>query len=232
MIGAIAKAVDQLGDRAFRSVLIKAVGLTVGVLVALYALAAWLVSGLGPYDLPWIGVVDPGAWATGLAVGAVMLASVFLMIPVASICIGFFLEDIAAAVEARHYPALPPATRLSFAAALLDALQFFGVLVAANLAALVIYLLVPLLAPVIFYLVNGYLLGREYFQLVALRRIPKADARRLRRRHGGRIWLMGIAMAVPLSIPIVNLLVPLVGVAAYTHLFHDVGRDRASAAAV
>ncbi len=222
MIGPIAKALDQIGDRAFRAVLLKAVGLTVGVLVALYVLAGWLVAGLGPYDLPVIGVVDPGGWAAGIAVGALILASVFLMIPVASICIGFFLEDIAAAVEARHYPDLPGASPLSLSRALVDSLQFFGVLVIANLCALVIYLLVPPLAPVIFYVVNGYLLGREYFQLVALRRVPKSEARRLRRRHRGRIWVMGMAMAVPLSVPIVNLLVPLVGVAAYTHLYHDI----------
>lgn len=221
MTGAILRALDQLGDPRFRGVLLKAVLLTVAVLVALFALVGWMVSGVDPFTLPWIGEVDPSGWLTGIAIGAMLLASIFLMIPVASICIGFFLEDIAGAVEDQHYPGLPPANRLSLPAAILDSLQFFGVLVVANIAALAIYLLVAPLAPFIFYIVNGYLLGREYFHLVALRRLPKAEAVALRRANKGRIWFMGVAMAVPLSIPIVNLVVPFVGVAAYTHLFHS-----------
>lgn len=90
----------------------------------------------------------------------------------------------------------------------------------ANLGALVIYLLVPPLAPVIFWMVNGYLLGREYFTLVALRRLGRERAEALRRRHALRIWLLGTAMTVPLSLPLLNLIVPLIGVAVFTHQFH------------
>ncbi|RED12096.1 EI24 domain-containing protein [Pontivivens insulae] len=218
---AILRALDQLGDPRFRGVLIKAILLTIAVLVALFTLVGWTVSGVDPFTLPWIGEVDPSGWLTGLAIGAMLLASVFLMIPVASICIGFFLEDIAGAVEDRYYPSLPKANKLSVPAAIIDSLQFFGILVAANLAALIIYIFVAPLAPFIFYIVNGYLLGREYFHLVALRRLPKREAVALRKANKGRIWVMGIAMAVPLSIPILNLIIPFVGVAAYTHLFHQ-----------
>jgi uncharacterized protein involved in cysteine biosynthesis len=72
----------------------------------------------------------------------------------------------------------------------------------------------------IFWLVNGYLLGREYFQLVAARRLGRKGATVLRRRHRGRIWMIGTAMAVPLSLPLVNLVVPIIGVAVFTHQFH------------
>jgi CysZ protein len=96
-----------------------------------------------------------------------------------------------------------------------------------NLAALVVYLTVAPLAPFVFWLVNGFLLGREYFQLVALRRLSPAEAAALRRRHAGRIWLAGTAMAVPLSVPVVNLLVPIVGVAVFTHQFQRMTRDAA-----
>ena len=223
MIGAVLKALDQLPDPRFRGVLIKAVLMTLGVLVALYVLVGILVAGIDPFTLPLIGLVDPGGLMTGLAIGAVMLASIFLMIPVASLCIGFLLDDIAGAVEDLHYPHLPKARGASLTTTLLDTVRFFAILVGANLAALVIYIMVAPLAPVIFYLVNGYLLGREYFQLVALRRLSPVEAKALRQLNRGRIWAMGVAMAVPLSIPVLNLLVPLIGVAAYTHLFHDLG---------
>lgn len=227
MMQPIFLALNQLPDPRFRMVLIKAIAMTLGVLIGIYALVGYLVSGIDPFTLPLLGMVDPGTWLAGLAVGAVMLASIFLMIPVASLCIGFLLEDIANAVEGVHYPALPPAKSPGLLATVIDSLRFFGILVAANLGALVIYVFVAPLAPFIFYLVNGYLLGREYFQLVALRRLPPAEANALRQANRGRIWAMGVAMAVPLSIPILNLIIPLVGVAAYTHLFHEV-RGRVS----
>lgn len=220
MIDPIAKALNQLPDPRFRFVLIKAIAMTLGVLIAVYAVVGYLVAGIDPFTLPWIGTVDLGGLMAGLAIGAMMIASIFLMIPVASLCIGFLLEDIADAVEDLHYPHLTPARPPSLLVTLLDTVRFFAILVAANIAALAIYLLFAPLAPVIFYLVNGYLLGREYFQLVALRRMSLAEAKALRRAHRGRIWAMGVAMAVPLSVPLLNLVIPLIGVAAYTHLFH------------
>ena len=94
-----------------------------------------------------------------------------------------------------------------------------------NLAALVVYLTVAPLAPFVFWLVNGFLLGREYFQLVAVRRLGAAGAAALRRRHFGRIWVAGIAMVVPLSVPVLNLVVPIIGVAVFTHQFHRMAQD-------
>ncbi len=220
MIAPILAALNQLPDPKFRMVLLKAVAMTLGVLIVLYTVVGYLVSGIDPFSLPWIGMVDPAGLLAGLAVGAMMLASVFLMIPVASLCIGFLLDDIAEAVEQKHYAHLPAATPPGLLTTIVDTVRFFAILVVANIAALAIYLLVAPLAPFIFYLVNGYLLGREYFQLVALRRLPPREASALRKSNRGRIWVMGVAMAVPLSIPVLNLIVPLIGVAAYTHLFH------------
>jgi uncharacterized protein involved in cysteine biosynthesis len=76
------------------------------------------------------------------------------------------------------------------------------------------------LAPIIFWGLNGFLLGREYFTLAAIRRVGRTKAKQLRRRHVGRIWLAGALMAVPLSVPLVNLLIPILGAATFTHLFH------------
>jgi uncharacterized protein involved in cysteine biosynthesis len=89
-----------------------------------------------------------------------------------------------------------------------------------NLLALAVYLFAGPLAPVVFWVVNGYLLGREYFTMVAMRRVGRAGARALRRRHAGEIWLAGTLMAAPLSVPLVNLLIPVLGAATFTHLFH------------
>jgi uncharacterized protein involved in cysteine biosynthesis len=67
---------------------------------------------------------------------------------------------------------------------------------------------------------NGFLLGREYFQIAAMRREGREGAKALRKRHIGTIWLAGCLMALPLSIPVVNLLIPVLGAATFTHLYH------------
>lgn len=227
----LGQALAQIGDPRFRRVLFRALLLTIAAL----ALLSWaVVAGTGwllpdSVSLPWIGPVgfldEIASWA---AVGAMLLLSIVLMVPVAAAIVGFFLDEVADAVEARHYPALPAAREQGIAAQAGDALRFFALVVVVNLFALVVYLTIAPLAPFVFWLVNGFLLGREYFQLVALRRLAPADAAALRRRNAGRIWLAGIAMAIPLSVPVLNLLVPIVGVAVFTHQFHRMARNAAA----
>lgn len=149
-----------------------------------------------------------------------LILSMFLMFPVASVFIGFSLESIADAVEDKHYPGLPTVDPQPFSEIIVESLKFMLILIVANLFALVIYLLSTVLAPIIFYVVNGFLLGREYFHLVAARRLGAKEAARLRKKNMLEIWLTGIVMAIPLSIPIINLFVPIVGVAVFTHQFH------------
>lgn len=97
------------------------------------------------------------------------------------------------------------------------------------MAAFGAYLLLPPLAPLIFLALNGFLLGREYFQLIAARRLGRAGARALRRRHAATIWLAGALMALPLLVPVVNLLVPVIGAATFTHLYHRLPKGDPSA---
>ena len=222
IVGDFLKALGQIGDPAFRWVLFKGIGLTVALLVAVtwavLAILGWLLP--DTLTLPWIGTVG---WIdealSGLSVIAVLVASVFLMIPVASSFTSIFLDEVADAVEARHYPALPRAGRVPLADALRDTVRFLGVLIGANILAFAAYLAFPPAAPVIFLALNGYLLGREYFLVVAMRRLGRAGAYDARRRHNAEIWLAGALMALPLTIPIMNLLVPVLGAATFTHLF-------------
>ena len=223
MLGDFFRALGQLGDRRFRSVLWRGIGLTLALLVAVYVLVLNAIRVFVPdqVTLPWIGPVGGiDAVLSWGSIPVILLASVFLMVPVASAFTGFFLEDVAEAVEDRHYPALPALTPVPFLTTVLDSMVFFGVLVLANLLALTIYPFAGPLAPVVFWAVNGYLLGREYVTMVAMRRVGRAGARMLRRRHAGEIWLAGTLMAAPLSVPLVNLLIPVLGIATFTHLFH------------
>jgi uncharacterized protein involved in cysteine biosynthesis len=226
ILGCFLKAVAQVFDRRFLRVLLLGLGLTVLLLLGVYGLFLWGLQALLGEEVTIFGrevtwVDDLLSWAS---IGLMLLLSVFLMVPVASAFTGLFLEDIAAAVEAEHYPALPPVPRLPWSDALIDSVNFFGVLLGVNLLALVAYVFVGPFAPLLFWAVNGYLLGREYFQMVAMRRLGRQGAKAARRRHSGTIWLAGVLMAAPLSVPLVNLLIPVLGAATFTHLFHRLNR--------
>jgi CysZ protein len=229
IFAAFFRALGQLGDRRFRRVVLLGALLALALLVAVYAGFLQLVWWLTPesIDLPIVGPVSGVETLLGWASLLLMIGfSVFLMVPVASAFTGLFLEDVVDAVEDRHYPGLPPATAQRWAEALLQSMNFLGLVIVVNAGALMVYPFVGPAIPLVFWSVNGFLLGREYFTMVAQRRMPKAEVAAMRRRHRGKLWLAGTLMAAPLSIPLVNLLVPVLGVATFTHIFHRLAADR------
>lgn len=217
------RALGQMGDPRFSRVLLQAVLVTLAGLALVFWVAMLSLGWLLPetVTLPWIGTVgfvdNLVSWA---AVGVMLALSVVLMVPVAAGVVGFFLDEVAAAVEARHYPNLPPLFALGLSQQVADSLRFMALVIAVNIGALLIYVIAPPLAPVVFVLVNGFLLGREYFQLVAMRRLGPEGARALARRHFWRLWLGGTLMAAPLTVPLLNLVIPILGVAVFTHQYH------------
>lgn len=215
------RAAGQFGDPRFQSVLWRGIGLTVLLLVLATAATVWGVNHLIPahLTLPWIGAVGGlHLLAGGAAVLAMLLLSAFLMVPVAAAFTGLFLDEVATAVEARHYPGLPPARAQAWGELVGDGMRLALLSLGVNLLALIAYLISGPLAPLLFWAVNGYLLGREYAQGAAARRMDPAAARAICRRNLGPIWAMGTLLAVPLTIPVVNLAVPILAAAAFTHL--------------
>ncbi|MGB0439917.1 MAG: EI24 domain-containing protein [Paracoccaceae bacterium] len=224
ILTAFFRTLGQVGDPRFRSVLLRGIALAVALLFGFFVLTQGLVAWLTPdtVTLPWVGAV--GGLDTVLGIGAfvAMLGlSVILMVPVASAMTSLFIEDVAQAVEDRHYPGLPPTKAVPFGDAIRDSAAFLGQLIAANIVALVLYLLLPFAALFIFWALNGFLLGREYFTMAAMRRVGRIKARHLRRKHRGMIWMAGTLMAMPLTVPLVNLVIPILGAAVFTHLFHS-----------
>jgi len=219
------KALGQIGDPRFRKVLLLGVGLTLALLVAAYAglllVIEWLTG--ETTTLPVVGEVG---WVGDLlSFGSLLLMivlSAFLMVPVASAITSLFLDEVAQAVEDRHFPRLPPARPTPLGEAIRDTVNFLGIIIGANLAALVLYVIFAPAAPVIFYALNGYLLGMEYFTLAAIRRVGRVEAKKMRRRHLLTIWIAGVLMALPLTVPLVNLFIPILGAATFTHLYHRV----------
>lgn len=218
-----AKALGQILDRRFWRVMIVGILLGIALLVAGYAGILWLIQWIDPSQiaLPFVGKIT---WLTDLlgwaSLAFVAVLSIFLMVPVASAITALFLDDVAQAVEDKHYSYLPVAGRVSFYDGLKETVNFLGLLIGANVLALILAGFMPLAYPFIFYLLNGFLLGREYFMIAALRRETPQRARALRAAHAGQIWLAGCLMAIPLTIPVLNLIIPVLGAATFTHLYH------------
>ncbi len=217
---------DLLNPKALK-ILAKGIGLALLLLATLYVVLVKILAATLPpvVDMPLIGPLDTsGALLTWGAFFAMLGLSVVLMGPVASAFIGLFIEEVAEDVESRHYPALPPLAEKPLGQSVEASLRFFALVVGANLAALAL-MVIPLFwpfAPFIFAGVNGYLLGREYFQMVALRRLAPAEARALYEAHKGKVIAAGVLMALPLAVPLVNLAVPVLGAATFTHLYHKI----------
>ncbi|NTI49835.1 sulfate transporter family protein [Agrobacterium rhizogenes] len=216
-----------------RKVFWKVLGLT---LLALAVLWFALNSTFVAVVLPWLQSFLPSApdwtsWLTlllGLLAGlGLALALALLIAPVTALIAGLFLDDVADVVEKRDYPADPPGKALPFVPAMKGSLKFLGVVIVGNIFALFL-LFIPGVNLVAFFLVNGYLLGREFFEFAAMRFRSPDEARQFRIKHAFTVFLAGLVIAAFLAIPIVNLLTPLFAAGMMVHLHKLISRKEAA----
>jgi CysZ protein len=219
MFSAFTRAVADLSVPGLRRVL--ALGLTIAItcFAALW-IAVALVLGQATF-FAW----RPLNWLADLLGAAAVLGLTWLLFPaVVTIVMGFFVERIAAAVEARNYPGIAPPRQASMAEATVTTARLMGLTILLNLLALPVYLFLPGLNFFVFLGLNGYLFGREYFEVVALRRLEPHAARALRHRFAGRVFVAGTAIAGIFAVPLVNLLAPVIATAFMLHFFEGLPR--------
>jgi CysZ protein len=215
MLKSAFRAFGDLFSPEFRSVLLKALGLTVALFIAVLIIAEMLIASFTHFSWPWADrLVELG---TGLAL---LVAFFFLMSPVTAAFAGLFLDQIAEKVEERHYPWDPRGTSLPAGRAMLLAVQFFIVVLVVNLAVLPMVLFG--VGAFVLIAVNAYLIGREYFEMVAMRHMPVEEARILRKENSPTVFIAALLPATMSLVPILNLAVPLFSTAYFTHLFKSV----------
>jgi CysZ protein len=227
MLDAAGKALAQMFTPPFRGVLLKSIGLAIAILVvlgiALDRLLVWLSGTGGQWIEGTLGAIAHWpvvalGWALAFAIGFGLFAgAIFLMPAVTALVASFFADEIAEQVERVHYSADPPGVALPVVRATIE-----GVKIA--LLALLVYLfclpflLFAGLGAVMFFLATAYLLGREYFELAAMRFHPPEEAKALRRIHRGTVFTAGCFIAAFVSVPILNLATPLFGTAFMVHI--------------
>jgi uncharacterized protein involved in cysteine biosynthesis len=232
MIQGLTKAVAQLGDPDLRKIVWRAFALALLLFVVLWGLSWWLLDWAGGGLVAWLGT--GGFWGGAIetlvelgGLAAVLIASFLLFPAMIGLTQGVFLEDAAGVVEARHYPQLPQAHEQPILEGVRDGLSLALTTMILNVLILPVYVILSIVPPlnvILFYALNGYLLGREYFEVVAVRRLTHANVKALRRRHRGRLTAAGVVIAVLLTIPLVNLLAPVVATAFMVHVFEGLRR--------
>jgi CysZ protein len=202
----------------FDPALIGAVMKSLLLTLVLFAVLFWAAE-YALHQLPTLGAHWVNVLLELLAPVLLFLMVLFLGAPVAAIFGSLFLDGIAASIEARCYPADPKAAGIPFLASLGAGARFTGIVIVADLVLLPFDIVLPGAAEIATVLVNGLLLGREYFELEAMRHLSRGAAETMRRRHASAIFGGGIVISLFTHVPIVNLFAPLFATALMVHMF-------------
>ena len=227
MLDAAAQALSQMFSQPFRAVLLKSIGLALILIViigiGLHHLLAWVADAgegfaeqtLGPNAHGPLAVL---AFILSIAAGlGILVGSVFLMPAVTALVASFFVDDIALEVERSRYPGEPEGKPLPLMRAAIEGVRTALLAIVVYLVALP-FLLFAGFGAFIFFFCTAYILGREYFELAALRYRGVAEVRALRKQHSGTVFVAGMFIAAFVSIPVLNLATPLFGMAFMVHL--------------
>ncbi len=224
MLSQLTKTLGQINDPTFRKVIIKGLAWSILVFILLMAIVWHLLSSTNFSGIEWIeAALDTLGWFVVLIISIILFPSIVLTV------ITFLLEEIAISVEDKHYEELPAPRHQTLLelAATGSRLTLCAILL--NLIALPIYLVLSFLPPLnilVFIIVNGYLMGREYFELVSLRRLTPKETRMLWKRNRGKLFIAGSIIAGLLSIPFINWCMPVIAAAYMLHIFESIRSTR------
>jgi CysZ protein len=226
MINDFSKALNQLRDpQIIRPLLYSAIAALV-MLSAMLVLGIWLIksAGIGGWTPSWTFLSFLNNAIQLLFDITPILIAIFLFPTAAVFLQAFVLDNVIEAVEARHYPGHKSSHHQRWHEIAIGSCRFAVLAIALNLCLLIISIFLlfaaPPLAPIPFYLVNGYLLGREYFSLVAVRHLTASNTNLLRKRNKRANLRDGVFLTFLFSMPIINLVAPILATSYMTHRFH------------
>jgi CysZ protein len=230
MFQAAFRAMSEVFEPQFRAIFWKMLGFTLGILVVIWIVLQWIVThflGVAATEYGngagWVGWIE---WSISILTGiGAVFALGFLIAPISALFAGLFQDEIADIVDAKDYPGDRPGQAVPFAQSVGQTIKFTGVVILGNLFALIL-LLVPGINLIAFFLVNGYLLGREFFEFAAMRFLPPAEAKAFRKARGGTVFLAGLIIACLLAVPILNLVTPIFATIFMLHLFKMLAAER------
>jgi CysZ protein len=227
MLDAAVKALSQILSPPMRSILWRSIGMALVLIVVLAIGLQRLLSFLATSGEGWAEALlgpsfhtplDVLAWIVSIAAGlGIVFGAVLLMPAITSLVASFFVDEVADHVEREHYPLERPGVALPFGLAMTEGVK------TALLTILVYLIALPFVVFagagfLIFFIATAWLLGREYFELAAMRFRSPEEAKAMRRGNAATIFAAGLIIAAFVSIPIVNLATPLFGMAFMVHM--------------
>jgi CysZ protein len=220
LFAALLKSLRQMGDVKFKRTLFIGVGAAAMVQIILAVLLWKSVGQIELLEWDWANTI------LGLLGGFAAHALLLLTFPAISTTVmSVWLDDVAQAVETVHYPNLPALRQQSLAGQMGAGARFAAVTIGLNLMILPLYL-IPGVNLILYYLLNGYLFGREYAELVLLRRLDDKETKALRQANRGLFFFTGALIAFLFSVPLLNLAAPVLGAAIMTHVAESLRRTR------
>jgi len=219
MLTALIRAIEEVFTPPLRRVVVLSLALALASFAVLWIGLAILVHNtnmFGWWPLDWL--IDL------LGALAILVLSSLLFPAVVTLVMGFYLDRVAAAVETRDYPGLDAARGTPLYDIVAATLRLMLLTIILNLLALPLYLLLPGINFFVFLALNGYLFGRTYFEVVALRRLDRGTAKAVRRRFAGRVFIGGLVITGLFSLPLVNLIAPVIATAFMVHVFLSLRR--------
>ena len=227
MLDAALKALSQILSPPMRSILWKSVGLAlvliVAAAVALQRLLSWLAGSGELWAETMVGsdyhmLINILAWIVSIAAGlGIVVGAVFLMPAISSLVASVFVDDVADIVELEHYPAERPGKALPVGRAVVEGSKTALLTILVYLIALP-FVLIAGAGFIVFFIATAWLLGREYFELAAMRFRSPEEAKIMRKQNSATVFAAGLFIAAFVSIPIVNLATPLFGMAFMVHM--------------
>ncbi len=217
MFKSAGRALRMIFEPALFGVVLKSFLLSFLIFAVLFVAAEYGVQHLPALNWHWLNIV-----LDLLAPVLVIVLAFFLGAPVAAIFASLYLGRIASVIEAKYYAGEAPSAGAPFFASLVVALRLLAFVVVFTLALLPVDVALPVVGSLAALLVNGALLGREYFELAALRHLPRAKVEAMRRRHRASVLGAGLVIAALAEIPIVNFIAPLFGAAFMVHVFKHI----------
>ena len=212
MLAVLLKTFRTIGRPYFMTMLLLSLVATTAAFGVLFVGVGYLLSATAFVSAGWLDTILD--WTAGLGTGILVW---FLFPTLLPLVASLFLEPVAGRIERREYGLeAPPA--LPLWSEVLEGLKFAGFSLLLNLMALPLYL-VPVLFPIIYFGLNSYLLGREFFETVAGRHGGRKAASLLRREHRLPVLFSGLIIALCATLPLVALFAPFIGVAIAVHLF-------------
>ncbi|KEC56102.1 sulfate transporter family protein [Bartonella koehlerae] len=217
------RAFQRLLTSQYRMMILKALGLTFIVLFIIWLFVRKLFMS---YFALWIAhfFLDLSNWRGLLELSILIIFNLglallmaFLIAPITAMIGSFFIDSAAEIIEKEDYPNQPIGNALSLWRSFILSLKFVTLSLFGNTIAFILFF-VPGINLIAFYVINGYLLGREYFMFAAYRFRSEQEARAFLHVHSMTIFGAGLLIAFFVSIPLLNLATPLFAAALMTHL--------------